>query len=142
MCRTQRSDAARSPRIASDDIRPSDAERDEIVSQLRAHAGDGRLDVDELERRVARAYAVTTRRELVAQTADLPRPPRAPADARREFSEHLRSYLSVMLLLVVIWALTGAGYFWPIWPMLGWGIGIFSHWSGLRRPPRRARLTA
>ena len=34
---------------------------------------------------------------------------------------------SVMLLLVVIWALTGADYFWPIWPMLGWGVGIVMH---------------
>ncbi|MGD8148504.1 2TM domain-containing protein [Ornithinimicrobium sp. Y1694] len=22
--------------------------------------------------------------------------------------------------------LAGSGHFWPIWPMLGWGIGLFS----------------
>ena len=27
-------------------------------------------------------------------------------------------------MLIVIWAATGAGYFWPIWPLLGWGIGL------------------
>ena len=141
MCRTQRSDGVRTSRIKADDIRPSDAEREEILSQLRGHAGDGRLDVEELERRVARAYAARTRRDLVALTGDLPRPPRPRHDHRRDFTEHLRSYVAVMALLVVIWALTGMGYFWPVWPMLGWGIGVFSHWSAVGRPPRRARFT-
>jgi hypothetical protein len=42
----------------------------------------------------------------------------------------------VMAFLVVIWLLTSpGGYFWPIWPMLGWGIGLASHglaslWGG------------
>lgn len=142
MCRTQRSDAARTSRIHADDIRPSDAEREEIVTQLRAHAGDGRLDVEELEARIARVYGARTRRDLVTVVKDLPRAPRERHDHRRDLSEHVRSYASVMLLLVVIWALTGMGYFWPVWPMLGWGIGVFSHWSAVRRPPRRARLTA
>ena len=144
MCRTHGSDVGRASRIKADDIRPSDAEREEIVSQLRAHAGDGRLDVEELERRVARAYVTTTRRHLVEMVSDLPRPPRPPREQRREFTEHLRTYLAVMALLVAIWALTGMGYFWPIWPMLGWGISVFSHGSSQRalRPSRRRGLTA
>lgn len=33
-----------------------------------------------------------------------------------------------MALLVTIWLLTtSSGYFWPVWPMLGWGIGLASH---------------
>jgi hypothetical protein len=48
-----------------------------------------------------------------------------------------------MALLVVIWALTGMGYFWPIWPAVGWGIGILSHGSAaLRAPRRRTALNA
>ncbi|HEU4321125.1 MAG TPA: 2TM domain-containing protein [Acidimicrobiia bacterium] len=30
-------------------------------------------------------------------------------------------------MLVVIWALSGQNYFWPVWPMLGWGIGLLLH---------------
>lgn len=45
---------------------------------------------------------------------------------------HVTSYLLVMAMLVGIWALTGADYFWPIWPMMGWGIGVASHVLGLR----------
>lgn len=145
MCRTHRSERAPSrPRIKADDVRASDAERDEIVTQLRTHAADGRLDVDELGERVERAYAAKTRRDLAAIVADLPRPPRPRPNVEAEFREHLRSYLSVMALLVVIWALTGMGYFWPIWPMLGWGIGIVSHAGSVRRLPggrAPARLT-
>jgi hypothetical protein len=38
------------------------------------------------------------------------------------------SYLMVMGLLIAIWLLTSPGhYFWPVWPMLGWGIGLASH---------------
>jgi hypothetical protein len=32
-----------------------------------------------------------------------------------------------MALLWVIWLITGAGYPWPVWPMLGWGIGVAGH---------------
>jgi hypothetical protein len=27
-------------------------------------------------------------------------------------------------LLVIIWAVGGGGYFWPVWPIAGWGIGV------------------
>jgi hypothetical protein len=137
-----RSDVIASTRVKADDVRASDAEREEIISALRTHAGDGRLDVEELDQRIEAAYSAKTRRELVALTKDLPRAPRAPRDERREFGEHLRVYVSIMALLVVIWALTGMGYFWPIWPILGWGLGIVSHANALRRPTARRRAPA
>jgi class 3 adenylate cyclase len=51
---------------------------------------------------------------------------------------HLTTYLLVNLMLVGIWAASGAGYFWPIWPILGWGIGLGCHAAPLlagRRSP-------
>ncbi len=126
-------------RIKADDVRASDAEREEIVTELRGHAAEGRLSVDELGERIESAYAAKTRRDLVALVGDLPKPRRARRDAQREFREHLRSYLSVMALLVAIWALTGAGYFWPVWPILGWGLAVLSHASAAGRMPRSPR---
>ena len=59
----------------------------------------------------------------------------AGACGGRSFRSHVTSYVLVMGLLVAIWALTSpGGYFWPIWPMLGWGIGIAAH--GLRERNR------
>ena len=39
--------------------------------------------------------------------------------------------IPLAILLVAIWALTGAGYFWPIWPIGAMLIGAFKH-SGCR----------
>jgi hypothetical protein len=116
------------------DVRASDRERERVVSSLREHAGEGRLDMDELAGRLDRAYAARTRAELAALTADLPefssRPPVVEHDPRRrELRSHITPFVAVNVLLVAVWALTGAGYFWPVWPILGWGIGVASHAS-------------
>jgi hypothetical protein len=47
--------------------------------------------------------------------------------------------LSVVLL--VVWAMSGRGYFWPIWPILGFA--IFLGWQAFNvlgpQPPGRER---
>lgn len=48
---------------------------------------------------------------------------------REEFFGHLRAYLIVILMLMVVNLVTSRGYFWFIWPALGWGIGIAFHAS-------------
>lgn len=47
--------------------------------------------------------------------------------AKRGFWVHLAVYIAVNALLVFIWAASSGDYFWPIWPMLGWGIGVVGH---------------
>lgn len=50
--------------------------------------------------------------------------------SKRDFRNHVFIYCAVNVLLVVIWAASGAGYFWPIWSIGGWGIGLAAHaWS-------------
>ena len=124
-------------------MRASDSDRERVVDALRDHGAEGRLTTEELEERIDRALAARTHGELEAVTTDLPaiRDGRRSAASRQAawagYSEHLRTYLAVMTLLVVIWALTGMGYFWPAWPALGWGIGIVSHRACL--PRKRGR---
>src|SRR5262245_18314696 len=49
---------------------------------------------------------------------------------KRGLTAHLITYLSVNLLLVGIWYATGHGFFWPVFPILGWGIGVaFNIWD-------------
>ena len=118
---------------ARPDLRASDAEREEVVQLLREHAAQGRLGVEELDERLGRAYAARTRGELLALLADLPAPERRvpPAVPRRhghkDLGAHLRTYVLVSLLLVVIWLATGAGAFWPAWAILGWGLWLVPH---------------
>jgi hypothetical protein len=56
--------------------------------------------------------------------------------AKRAFAMQAALFVLVNILLVAIWASTGRGYFWPIWPFLGWGIGLaFFGWSVHFRAP-------
>jgi class 3 adenylate cyclase len=66
-------------------------------------------------------------------TADLPSQrepghrPRRRSALETSVRIHFTTYLLVNLLLIGIWAAAGGGYFWPIWPILGWGIGVGCH---------------
>ncbi|MEI6265972.1 MAG: 2TM domain-containing protein [Sphingobacteriia bacterium] len=53
------------------------------------------------------------------------------AKERVAFKWSLASYIIVNSFLVGIWFLSSNHYtyFWPIWPMLGWGIGIAFHYA-------------
>lgn len=49
------------------------------------------------------------------------------------FHKHLTVYWLVMTLLVGIWLVAGGwgSYFWPIWPAMGWGVGLALHFMSL-----------
>ena len=106
-------------------LRASEDEREHTAALLREHCQLGRLSIDELAERLGVAFAARTRGELNALLGDLPaQGPHATAGALRR---HVRTFLLVNALLVSIWLLTGAGYFWPMWPSLGWGVGLVAH---------------
>jgi hypothetical protein len=66
---------------AAPHLRASDEDRERVVETLTDHCAAGRLTLDELPDRVARAYRATTLRDLAEITADLPdRPPAAPTE--------------------------------------------------------------
>jgi len=46
---------------------------------------------------------------------------------KRDFRKHALVYCAVNVLLVVVWAASGGGYFWPIWVIAGWGVGLAAH---------------
>ncbi len=55
---------------------------------------------------------------------------------QRDFTAHLVAYVVVNAMLIGIWAVTGAGYFWPIWVLLGWGVGlVLNAWDVYFRRP-------
>jgi hypothetical protein len=64
-------------------VRASDDERHRVAALLEEHASAGRITLGELEERVGRAYAATTRAELAELTRDLPAPSQAPARTGR-----------------------------------------------------------
>lgn len=50
---------------------------------------------------------------------------------RKGFRIHLTVYAAVMGLLVAIWLMSGAGYFWPVWPAMGWGLALVLHLASM-----------
>ncbi len=122
--------------------RAGDADRERAGALLGDAAAAGYLRLDELDDRLERALTARTTAELDALTADLP-PSLGRERARREavarvrreaqggLRAHLASYVGVMALLVGIWLVVGvtagAWYPWPVWPALGWGIGLVGH---------------
>jgi signal transduction histidine kinase len=84
-------------------------------------------------------------RSLLAGEAD--RVVRSPAETRvrRLRALTITSLIStaIVLVLIVIWSLTGGGYFWPIWPMLGLSlvVGIPGWVILVLERPEVARLT-
>ena len=108
-----------------DGLRASEHDREHTAALLRGHCQQGRLSIDELAERLGVAFAARTQGELDALLSDLrAQQPQTTAGALRH---HVRTFLLVNALLVSIWLLTGAGYFWPMWPFLGWGVGLLAH---------------
>jgi hypothetical protein len=154
-------------------LRASDADREQFVEALRQHHVEGRITAEELSERSGRAYAARTLGDLDAVATDLPplqppAPPRASAApdapaaglpqrmrppgpkraaAKANLIRSLVWYGMISVVLIVVWAMSGRDYFWPVWPILGFmlllGWQVFYVWYGPARfdddRPRRDR---
>jgi hypothetical protein len=60
-------------------LRVSDADRHQVAELLREAAGEGRIDLDELDERLEATFAAKTYADLVPLTVDLPVQQHAPA---------------------------------------------------------------
>jgi cation transport ATPase len=124
-------------------IRASDTDRDRAVDQLRQHLADGRLTMEEFTERVDEAYEARTTADLQQALRELPHvrvtEPRSPEQREkatrrkrkreRELRGHLVTFVLVNMFLVAIWLATSVAagepiFFWPIFPILGWGLGL------------------
>jgi hypothetical protein len=126
----------------SPEVRIGDAERQAVLDDLRAHLGQGRLTLAEFEERADLALQARTRGDLVPILSDLPalrpaskgapvRARPAPSAANQTWEVLYRVHVGIWAVLaaffVLIWLLTGAGYFWPIWPIASIGLSVGIH---------------
>jgi len=109
-------------------LRVADADREQLIEELREHAGAGRLNSEELEERIGGAYSASTRADLDALRSDLPVSSSSVKLAlvkrkgrlRRRLLQEAGGSVGVSLLSVGIWLASGpSGSFWP-----GWVIGV------------------
>lgn len=137
--------------------RAGDHEREKTANDLGQALAQGYLTMPEYEDRLHIAFQAQTTGELRALLADLPVARLRRNDPRRREAQlraarlsvriHAGVYLAVSVLMIGIWLAVGLGgggwYFWPVWPIMGWGIGVASHaipiWAhGSMRPARIA----
>jgi signal transduction histidine kinase len=77
----------------------------------------------------AASAAASSASAATSETKDLYRN-RKRAQAEIGFYVHLMTYLGVIAFLALINIMT-TRYPWFLWPTLGWGIGVFSHYMGV-----------
>jgi hypothetical protein len=134
-------------------VRVGDPERERTATRLGQAFTQGYLSMAEYETRLNRAFEAQTVGALNQLTIDLPierisrRDPHRRAArlaaARRGVQIHLIGYLAMAALTIGIWLAiavgAGAWYFWPVWPILGGGIGVISHAIPVHRCARKHR---
>jgi len=73
---------------------------------------------------------------MAEEQEDLHKQARKRLEKRRDFTTHVVTYVLVNAMLIGIWAISGAGYFWPAWVLLGWGVGLaLNAWDVFFRRP-------
>ena len=61
---------------------------------------------------------------------------RQAVEKKHKFQGDVVKYVVINLLLIGIWAVAGAGYFWPGWVLAGWGVLLLlDAWNAYFRRP-------
>jgi hypothetical protein len=105
-----------------DEIRASDADREQVIGTLKAAFVQGMLAKDEFDQRLGQAFAARTHAELAALTADFPvnlvaapppEPVRAEAEGEKPVLRPAHAFAGVTALYAGVWAFALL----PPWPL-------------------------
>lgn len=139
------------------ELRASDRDRTLVTSILGDAFAEGRLDPEEYQERLDQALTIRTLGEVTPLVQDIwqvGRPTGRPAPRRSNLERGLDvavgagigTWLLVAVVTNVIWIATslgsGFGYYWPIWPMLGVGIGVIGTFISRWQAGAQKRLDA
>ena len=138
--------------LTDPNVRAGDRDRERTAGLLGRALAQGYIDMADYETRLDATFSAHTHGDLRALTADLPvatlrrhdpdRQAARRAAMRRSVHFHVAGYLAMVVIVLTVWLAVGlsagAWYFWPIWPILGAGIGLAAHAIPVRsalRPP-------
>ena len=134
-------------------VRAGDHDRERTANQLGQALAQGYLAFEEYESRLQNTFAAHTTAELRQLVADIPLGQLRRNDPQRQAARrraarlgvqlHLAAYLAMVVIVLTVWLAVGltagAWYFWPVWPILGAGIGLASHAIPVRLAIRSIR---
>jgi hypothetical protein len=128
-----------SSEVQQPSVRASDADRERVAAIVSNAVGQGLLTLQEADERLAAVWAARHLADLAPITADLPDGGRrlAPVDLRARAAAraglvlHVALYLAGVAVLVALWVVAGAGFFWPAWPIAAFGFGVLRHFQAV-----------
>ena len=131
--------------VMANGVRVSDADRESVATRLREAAADGYLSMPEADERLTAAYAAVTRAELAVLTTDLPAPAAEAAPVvlgrgglttrgRRRMAIHAAIVAVLAVNLIVRFVISGAPFFWPVFPITLLLGTLLVHYAFARRP--------
>lgn len=108
--------------------RAGDLERETARARLVEAYAAGRIDAPELEVRAAAVWAAARASDLDAAVGDLGgNSVEGPAPSRGAGSRFVRDLLVFLIcgtIAILVWRLTGSGFFWPIWVLVYTGLPL------------------
>jgi hypothetical protein len=128
----------------------SDADRERCARLLHGAYAEGRISIEDLERRLEKVHRAATRAELLLIARDVPKQRIARFGAavdrfdRAALKLHGTSVVVVNGSLIGVWELAGAGFFWPAFALVP--SSLLLTWHGMsslavRRFVRRRRVS-
>ena len=125
--------------MSDEQLRVADSERDAVVAQLREHAAQGRLSLEEFDERVAAALQAVTRGDLRAVLHDLPSDgptfdePEPAGPLRPAWMRVVPLTLGIVVLGIVALVSLQMSLWWVI-PVFFWtgGFGLWGRRDGSR----------
>ncbi len=89
------------------------------------HAEDRTPSEERLRALIAEGLRVEERQRLLAEEG---------------LRAHALAYVVVNAMLIGTWAVTDRRYFWPKWPLLGWGLGLAAHTWIIHKVDEKRRI--
>lgn len=71
---------------------------------------------------------IAAEKEWLSKEVEVKKQQMSNHQKRQEFKSHLIGFMIVNGFLILLNLFTSSSYFWAIFPLLGWGLGLFFHW--------------
>jgi len=108
--------------------RVGDLEREAARARLVEAYAAGRIDAPELESRAEAVWGATRSADFAAVVDDLGEDPAPPGAANHRLVRDLLVFLICGAIAVLVWHLTGKGFFWPVWVLVYTGLPLLRLW--------------